>query len=665
MTNNKAPIRVKDRKRLLIASIGCLSLLSILIIKFFYLQIDQTDHWQKIAIKQHFLTVEEPFKRGGFIAETASQRPHQSQKQPLVADLKQYHLYADPSAFSASNKQKAAFDLAQRIPNYNQDYFLTQLERSSRSRKLVWGLSPEQRKDLEKWWFVFAKKNKIPRNALFFVPDWCRKYPCNGLLAQVIHTVQAMKNEQTKQAIPTGGLELALDPLLKGVSGKRRLMRSPRHTFEGGDLLVPAKNGADVTLTIDPYLQAIAEEELSKGVIKSRAKGGWAVLMDPYTGDILALAQYPFFDPEKYSLFFTDPLLAEHTRLKAISDANEPGSVMKSITLAIALLANEEQEKLGKPPLISLTEKVATSDSRFPGRSKPLVDTHLHHFLNFNMAMQHSSNIYCARMIDRVLKAFGNEWYRKKLQECFGFGQRTGIEYPGETAGVIPTPGKKHPNGKLEWSVATPYSLAMGHNIQASSLQLARAYSVFANGGYLVQPRLIRKVGIKEIPQKPPVKVISSSITKTISDAMRFVIKGGSAPRADIQGYTEAGKSSTAKKLINGAYSEKHYVSSFLGFAPASKPAFVLLVTMDEPYYGYIPGYGKNHHGGNCSGQVFKRIGRRTLEYLGIEKDDPWGYPVGDPRRDPKRAVWYNETAQLQENYEKWNIPKRTEKSNH
>lgn len=646
----------KDRIRLLVTSLGCLLLFSALIVKFYYLQIDQASHWEATAVKQHYTVIEEPFKRGGFIAESIPKRPHPLRTIPLVLDLKQYHLYADPAVFTLTNKVLTAQELAARIPEHDANYFFSQLDRTSRSRKLVRGFSPEDRRSLEKWWFAFAKAHKIPRNALFFIPDWCRQHPCGDLLAQVLHTVQAMKNEQTKQAIPTGGLELALDPLLRGNPGKRKLMRSPRHTFESADLLVPVKDGLSVTLTIDPYLQAIAEEEIEKGVIKSRAKGGWVVLMDPHSGDILALAQYPFFDPEKYSLFFSDPLLAEHTRLKAVTDANEPGSVMKAITLSIALLANEELEAQGKPPLFTLDEKVATSDSRFPGRSKPLIDTHLHHFLNFNMAMQKSSNIYCARMIDRVLKSFGNEWYRKKLQECFGFGVRTGIEYPGETPGVIPTPGKKHANGKLEWSVATPYSLAMGYNIQANSIQLVRAYSVIANGGHLVQPRLIRKAGSREIPQAAPVKVLSEKNTRIIADAMRFVIKpGGSALRADIPGYTEAGKSSTAKKLVNGAYAEKLYLSSFAGFAPVKNPSIVLLVTMDEPEYGFIPGYGRNHHGGNCAGQVFRRIGKRSLEYLGIEKDDPWGYPQGDPRRDVKRIAWHQETIRLQENYEKWN----------
>ena len=137
---------------------------------------------------------------------------------------------------------------------------------------------------------------------------------------------------------------------------------------------------------------------------------------------------------------------------------------------------------------------------------------------------------------------------------------------------------------------------------------------------------------------------------------MRYVTKpGGTAAKADVPGYTEVGKTSTTKKVVNGVYSEKLYVATFAGFIPVDHPAFVIVVTIDEPEYGYIPGIGKNHNGGNCTAQVFRGIAKRGLDYLGIPPDDPFGYPYGDPRSDSKKEIWMNETRKLQELYEKWN----------
>src|SRR5262249_34924550 len=158
---------------------------------------------------------------------------------------------------------------------------------------------------------------------------------------------------------------------------------------------------------------------------------------------------------------------------KAITDANEPGSTMKPISVALALQANLEREKEGKSALFHPLEKIDTSKGNFPGRGKkPLKDTRFHHYLNMYLALQKSSNIYCATLVQRIVQNFGDNWYREKLYNTFGMGQKTKIELPGESLGVLPTPGKKHPNGRLEWSLPTPYSLAMGHNVQATSLQM-------------------------------------------------------------------------------------------------------------------------------------------------------------------------------------------------
>ena len=286
------------------------------------------------------------------------------------------------------------------------------------------------------------------------------------------------------------------------------------------------------------------------------------------------------------------------------------------------------------------------------------------------MAIQKSSNIYVARLMEKVIQLLGVDWYRKTLYEDFGLGQRTGIELPSESPGVLPTPGKKHPNGQLEWSAATPYSLAMGHNIQTNSLQILRAYAIFANGGYFVKPTLVKKIvktsqdGTQEVIvdnsfedyKKKFRRVISKESVERILKAMKYTTKvGGTASRADVQGYSESGKTGTADKVVKGAYDPHFVCASFVGIVPANSPAFVLIVAMDEPEYGYEPGQGRKHMGGFCSAPVFREISRRSLEYLGIPSDDPHGYPSGDPRYDAKLADWIPELRKLQEKYEKWN----------
>ena len=472
----------------------------------------------------------------------------------------------------------------------------------------------------------------------------------------MLHTVQE------DQSQPTGGLEMLLNAYLQGKEGKRLMVRSPRHPLDTGKVLLAPENGADVYLTINHYLQAIVESELAKGVQAAGGLGGWAVMMDPYTGEILALAQVPTFDPSHCADYFNDPTLIEHTKVKAVTDCFEPGSIFKPITIAVCMKANEELVKKGKTPLFSIDEKIPCSNGWFPGRSAPLKDARVHPYLNMELAIQKSSNVYMARLIHRLIETLGAEWYRKTLSEVFGLGQKTGVDLPAESTGLLPTPGKLHPNGKLEWSLPTPYSLAIGHNILCNSLQLARAYAILANGGLAVQPHLVRKIvknGQTIVDRTPyPIgkQILSPAITRPIVRAMKFVTKeGGTSKRADILGYTEAGKSGTAEKIVDGGYARDHNISSFVGFAPAHHPRFVLIVSIDDPERKIIPGVGKHQFGGVCAAPIFREIATRALQYLGVTPDDPYGLAPGDPRRDVKKADWVAEIEGLKSLYEKWN----------
>ncbi len=663
---------LQARKRLLWVSLVLFFLFCLLIAQFFKIQIIEGEKWAKAARSQHQLVVIEPFKRGLFYSNAAIKQGHPETSQPFVIDIPKFHLYIDPSVIPLSCREDVAQSLSQflSLNKEGKSKLRGQFERKTRSRKLATWLDRELVDSIQDWWFHYARSKKIARNALFFVKDYQRSYPFGKLLGPLLHTVREDKDPVTHQSIPTGGLELIFDRMLQGKEGKRLILRSPRHPLETGKILAEPEDGADVYLTINHYLQAIAEEEIYKAVTSSNAKGGWAILMEPHTGEIWALAQYPWFEPAEYRKYFNDPKMAEHTKVKALTDPFEPASTMKPISMAIALKANQELKKMGKKPIFSPLEKIATTSGSFPGRNKPIHDTRSHKYLNMYLGLQKSSNIYVSRLIQRVIDTLGEKWYRDTLQNVFGFGLKTGIELPSESPGVLPTPGKLHPNGKMEWSTPTPFSIAFGHNILTNSVQMLRSYAIFANGGFDVRPTLVRKIvrtkrdGGKEVvldnteseKVKQPTRLLEPEIVQEVVKAMKYVTKpGGTAPRGDISGYTEAGKTATSEKIVNGTYSKKDHISTFIGFAPLNEPRFVLLIAVDEPEFKFIPGLGKNQHGGNCCAPAFREIGLRTLQYLGVEPDDPYGYPVGDPRRNEDKADWIQEAKALKELYKQWN----------
>jgi cell division protein FtsI (penicillin-binding protein 3) len=634
-------------------------LFGLLVIRFYQIQIVQGEHWKKIALSQHQTTETIPFMRGSFYSNTTVKRGHPEDKQPFVMDVQKFHLYVDPDSIPPYAKPKMARALCALLGWDAADlpWVEGELQRKSRSRKLAIWLEAAKVKEMEAWWKPFYKREKIVRNAIYFVSDYQRSYPFGSMLGTVLHTVQEGKDAEG-QAFPTGGLEMLFNEYLKGKKGKKLLMRSPNHPIDGGKILEPAENGADVYLTVNHYLQAIVESELMKGVQKAGAIGGWAVMMDPYSGEILALAQVPTFNPARYRDYYNDPSLIETTKVKVVTDCFEPGSIFKPITMAICLKASEELVRMGKPPLLLPEEWIPCSNGWFPGRVTPLKEARIHAFLNLDVAMQKSSNIYMAKAIQRVINTMGDAWYRKALTDGFGFGKKTGIELPAESVGLVPTPGKLHPNGKLEWSVPTPYSLAIGHNILVNSLQLVRSYAILANGGYDVTPHIIRKIvkqGVPLVDNTAPKKgeqVLSPQIAGRIVQAMKFVTKeGGTSRRADVLGYSEVGKSGTAEKVIDGNYAKQQNISSFVGFTPAQNPRFVLLVSVDEPEVKIVEGV-KHQFGGVCAAPIFSEIATRALQYLGVEPDDPYGYGPGDPRSNLERADMAIEIKQLKKEYE-------------
>ncbi len=392
-------------------------------------------------------------------------------------------------------------------------------------------------------------------------------------------------------------------------------------------------------------------------------------MMDPYSGEILAIAQAPFFDVRKYKDYFNSEDLKEASKLKAAVDLFEPGSIMKPITMAICLKANEDLALIGRAPMFSPDEKIPVSNGYFPGRSKPITDARNHKYLNLYLAVQKSSNIYIATLVDRLINTMSEKWYRDALIELFGFSKKTGIEFPFEAKGFVPDFGKYYQNKAPEWSKSTPYSLAMGYNILANSFQMIRAFSIIANEGKDVNPTIFKKIvknedgtekvivdNTKNFDFKNRKQILSPSSCRLIKKSLKFITKpGGTSRLADVYGYTEAGKSGTAEKIVNGKYSKDKNISSFIGFIPVEKPKFVLMVVIDEPEKKYVPGLGPAQIGGICAGPIFREIAIISLNYLGVAPDDPFGYPYPDPRSDPTKADWSLEVKYLSELYNHWN----------
>ena len=657
-------MKLKERRRLMLVSFFLLFLFSFIIVAFYHLQIVEGEKWDKRARMQHHFTANNTAKRGRFLAHYSLKEDHLNKEVLLVGNVKRYHFYADPLLIPSLLVPELTDRLGELLVlNWEEkDQLMKNLLMKSHSRKLRKWLTEKEKEHIKSWWISYAKWKKLPSNALYFMEDYRRFYPYGKLLGTVLHTVRDERDPQTNRLFPTGGLELYFDALLTGKSGKRLQLRSPKHSLEQGIILSKPEDGADIYLTIEPFIQAIAEEEIKKGVKSAGAKRGWAVMMDPYTGEIIALAQFPSFNPSNYQTFYNDKEKIDATKVHAVIDCFEPGSTMKPISVAIAFLANEELIKQGKDPIFSPHEMIPTWDGSFPGR-RPLREVTKHRYLNMYLGIQKSSNVYVARLIQRVVAALGEEWYQKQLSEVFGFGKKVGIELPGESEGLLPSPHETYYGSKrVLWSKPTPYSLAIGHNLLTTTFQMLKAYAIIANGGFDVKPTFIQKIvkggeiiKATRTHKKEKVSLLKPYIVKELVVALKLVTKGYLGRRADILGYTEAGKSGTSEKVVKGVYCRKTHFSSFIGFAPANCPRFVLAIAIDEPEHRYLPGIGKTYFGGHCAAPVFQKIMQRTFKYLAIPPDDPFGYRKNDPRFDPEKADGVQELEILRKLYGKWN----------
>jgi cell division protein FtsI (penicillin-binding protein 3) len=395
------------------------------------------------------------------------------------------------------------------------------------------------------------------------------------------------------------GLELLLNGMLRGQPGWRQTLRDAK-----GDLLLgpwttqtEPLDGFDLVLTIDSVVQQAAEEALAWGVKKYHAKGGSVIVMDPASGEMLAIANEPSYDPNEPA-----EAAVEARRNRAVTDMFEPGSIFKMVTAAALL-----EEGRVRPEDTFFCEQ-----GSWPTVAGHVLHDHTPHgLLSFHDVIRLSSNIGTAKAAQRLAP---EELYR--YIQAFGFGRTTGIDVPGEVSGMVPPP--RH------WWKVSMYNIPIGQGIAVTPIQLAVMTSVIANGGLRVAPHLVQRIQtadgrvVRSAAVADPVRVLNPQTASAVQQMLLSVVESGTGQLANVQGLTVAGKTGTAQKIEpTGRYSHSRFVASFVGFGPVPDSRFVIVVTVDEPRPVYF--------GGVVAAPIFKRIVEPLASYWGLErhKDTP------------------------------------------
>jgi cell division protein FtsI (penicillin-binding protein 3) len=390
------------------------------------------------------------------------------------------------------------------------------------------------------------------------------------------------------------GLELALDPVLRGRPGQETVVRDPAGRAISILSSTAAEQGQDVYLTLDHTLQASAEAVLRQTIQRWDAEAASAVVLDPRNGDILAMAVERGYDANRFSIVPRDL-----QRNRAVTDTYEPGSTFKVVTVSAAL-----SERLVSPSTaFTLPYELQVAD-------RTIHDAHERgtERMTVDEIISRSSNIGTITLAQKLGEARLSQWIKR-----FGFGARTGIDFPGETQGIVPA---------LErWSGSTIGTLPIGHGIAVTPVQMAAAYATVANEGVWLRPHVVAKVGSTQRPAYAARRVLAPHGARQVMAMMRDVVVEGTGQEAALPGYQVAGKTGTAAKPdASGGYSKSDYVASFVGVVPATNPRLVVLVTVDEPR-GAI-------WGGTIAAPAFADIARFALQYLEIPPDAPETLPA-------------------------------------
>ena len=446
-----------------------------------------------------------------------------------------------------------------------------------------------------------ARVRNLNLKGIYFQHETKRFYPKGDLAAQAVGYVGL-----DDQGL--GGVEYALDDEIKGKPGRVLLDSDARHrTFHSSEW--PGIPGKNVVLTLDEKIQYVAEKALSEAVANSHAASGVAIVQNPSTGEILALANEPTFDPNVFSASSAAARLD-----RAVGWVYEPGSTFKLVSMSAAL----EEDLTNPQEVINCQNGSIVVAGHTIRDHRPFGD------LSVTEVMAKSSDVGAIKLGLRL-----GEDRQYRYIRSFGFGAKTGVELPGEERGLLKPPSR--------WSGISAGEISMGQEVGVTPLQMVTAFSAVANGGILFEPRIVHDIflGAQHLALPPASgrRVISEHTAEMMRQILAAVVDYGTGKPAQLTGYTSAGKTGTAQKIDgSGTYSKSHYVASFIGFAPATRPAVTILVVIDSPVGAY--------YGTDVAAPVFRSIAEQTLGYLTVPQDNPSRWPqvvTSPPARAPSQ----------------------------
>jgi len=425
-----------------------------------------------------------------------------------------------------------------------------------------------------------ARVEKLGIEGIGRLPASRRTYPQGDMAAQVIGVV-GTENQGLS------GLEAGEEESLHGVDGERRIVNDALGRPIRLETVREASDGEDIQLTIDPVIQQRAEQVLAEVGEAYAPEGATAIVMDPRTSEVLAMANWPPVDPDDLSASRPEDLLN-----RATGFTYEPGSTFKAFTVAAAL----EEGLVGPetafvlPPTIDVADR--TIEESHPRGTQTMTVGEI---------LAHSSNVGAVTIGLQVGSRKFSRWIKR-----FGFGRPTGIRFPAEERGIVP---------ELEdYSGSTMGNLPLGQGLSVTPIQMMAGYAAIANGGILRPPRLVERIGERRLRPGKGRRVISPQVAAQVREMLEGVLgPGGTASEVDVPGYTLAGKTGTAEVAENGTYSETKYVASFMGFAPAERPRLLVGVIVDQPK-GEI-------YGGAVAAPAFGEIAEAALPYLGVPRE--------------------------------------------
>ncbi len=563
------PSRPDDRRAALSKRIGvCAIVLALwaggISTRLVYLQVFRHEDLARRAERQQMRTIEAPAKRADIVDRNG---------RLLAYSVEADTIYAVPT--DISDPDTAARRLCDALGDCDGKARTALADRIRKGKAFVYvrrQVTPEQAR----------RVTELDLEGVGFLKENRRYYPNKTLAAQVLGYVGV-------DNVGLAGIEAAYDSTIKGHPGTVLIhVDAKRRAFSRTER--KPTSGATLELTIDQQVQYIVERELKAGVEWSGAAGASAVVMDPFTGELLAVASYPTFNPNVYR-----EATEAGRRNRAVQDLYEPGSTFKIITACAAL-----EEHVVRP-----TDVVDVSPGFIRFGTRTIRDDHHFGALTFEDVVAHSSNVGAIRTgLKLGPQRFG------RYVRAFGFGAPSSPDFKGENAGIV-----WDADNMKDSALA---SMLIGYQVGVTPLQMAAAVSAVANGGELLQPRVVRAVtregARSEVPRKVVRRAISSDTAAQLVPMLEAVVSRGTARIAQMDGYTVAGKTGTAKKLVKGSYlGHSDYNTSFVGFVPSRTPRYTIVVLVDSPHK-------VSPYGGVVAAPIFRRISEAMMQFAGVPR---------------------------------------------